>query len=100
MQITEEEVTFVDGLDAAWCVDKIEASLGVELPESTYSGVRSVGDVIDAITTNFQAEHQANCTSQQAFYKLRQALVDTGITTKEKVQLRTRLEDLFPRKNR
>src|SRR5690606_2202555 len=42
----------------------------------------------------------SSCTSQQAFYKLRKSISKTNIANHTDVKIETKLEEIFPRKNR
>ena len=53
----------------------------------------------DLITNKINLENSDNCTSQQAFYKLREAISKTSKVS-NRISTQFPLSDLFPRKNR
>jgi len=54
---------------------KIEKSLGLHLASDTFEGVTTFGKLCDVIEANIKMEDVDDCTSQQAFYKFKKAVL-------------------------
>jgi hypothetical protein len=67
--------------------------------DETYT-VNTFEELCDLIIKKINLRNVESCTSQQTFYKLRNALIKTKIIEKEKLKTETELKILFPRKNR
>jgi hypothetical protein len=92
--------------DALACV---QSSLGVKYAPDAFADVKTFGEMCDVIIATVDAEDAADCTSQQAFYKLRRAIVEVltsdavagvpGADARE-ILPATSMDELFPRKGR
>jgi hypothetical protein len=79
---------------------KIEKSYNIAFIKDELKDVRTFGELCDIIIGKIKLIDEDDCTRQQAFYKLRKAIVSvTGIDEAE-VRLETNLVGLFPRENR
>ncbi len=54
----------------------------------------------DIFTNNLQGDNSDYCTTQQAFYQVRNAIATTQLIEAKSITLDTKLQDLFPRYNR
>jgi magnesium-transporting ATPase (P-type) len=90
----------IDSDDLNDVLIKIEKSFGFEFEKEDLFDGMTYTQLVDCISNRITLEHSAGCTSQQAFYKLREALVTAGITEKENITPDALLEDIFGNKNR
>ncbi|KOS05481.1 hypothetical protein AM493_05130 [Flavobacterium akiainvivens] len=79
---------------------KIQNSFGFEFKKEDFFDGMTYGQLVDCISNRITLQHIDDCTSQQAFYKLREALVTAGITEKENIMPDALLEDIFGKQNR
>ena len=79
---------------------KIEDSLNIEFKDNELAHIRTLGELCDYIVNKMELEQKDDCTSQQAFYKLRQATsASLGVNSKD-ILPHTELTGILPRKNR
>lgn len=81
-------------------IKTLESSFGVQLDQYDLAEVKTFGDLCDVFENTIRLENREDCTSQQAFYKLRAAISESQGVEKETIRPDSRLTDLFPRKNR
>jgi hypothetical protein len=79
---------------------EVESSFGFRFAKNDVAEVRTFGQVCDVIFTKLPSSDVADCTTQQAFYKLRTAIAEVSFVEKAQILPVTRLEVFFPRKNR
>lgn len=79
---------------------EIEHSFGIEWDEHELERTKTFGQLCDLIQTKIHAEPTGDCTHQQAFYKLRDALAATTGCDKGSIRPATRLRSLIPRMGR
>jgi hypothetical protein len=82
------------------CIPIIEEMYKFKFEEGETQSVKNFDQFCDLIITKIDFENVESCTTQQAFYKLRNSLIEEKISDKEKIKLETKLTELFPRKNR
>lgn len=75
-------------------------SFGLQFEKNAFLHVKTFGDLCDVFEQHINYEDKAGCTSQQAFYKLRKAIIETSEVPKEDITASSRLELLFPKKHR
>jgi hypothetical protein len=77
----------------------VEMSLGIVFHKQDNVVFRNLGDIIELSLSKLSGKNSQECTSQQAFYKLRQAI---RLTKRQNlfIERATRLSDLFPQKLR
>lgn len=78
----------------------IEESLSIKFQNAELMNIVTFGQLTDHITNKIKLEQRDDCTSQQAFYKLREAVLSVSPIDLKTVSPHTPLADLFPRKNR
>ncbi len=78
----------------------IEHSFNIELSVADCSSVRTFGDLCSIVSGKMNVEDNGDCTSQQAFYKLRNAIADVQQIDASLIAPKTDLHSIFPRKNR
>jgi hypothetical protein len=94
------ELKNIDPEDISDVLVKIEQSFGLALKTDTFNNARTFGDICDIISSMIELEHSDDCTTQQAFYKIRESIANIQFLEKNAIAPDTDLEELFPRKNR
>lgn len=79
---------------------KIEKSFGLALKSDTFKNARTFGDLCDIISSKIDLEPAEDCTTQQAFYKIRESIAYIQLLDKKTITPNSELEELFPRKGR
>lgn len=89
----------IDGEELAFFLIELETSFNISLEDDNFTPIHTLGELCDLIKNKLPFQHKATCTSQQAFYKLRQAIgqLDLG---KIKLEPSSKLHEIFPLKNR
>lgn len=96
----EFELKNTDPEDIEDLLVKVEKSFGIEFSENELVNVRTFGELCDYIKNKIQLDKQDDCTSQQAFYKLRNVLTSNLKVDKNEIIPDTQLADLLPRQIR
>jgi len=81
-------------------IPEIEKMYNFKFEENETYQITSFDELCDLIIEKINLKNLDSCTSQQAFYKLRNSLIETKIIEKENLKLETELQLIFPRKNR
>jgi len=74
---------------------KIEIAYGIRFGETELQDVRTFGQLCNCILDKVSIEDVQDCTTQQAFYKLRDAFVEITGTNREDIKVNTDLSELF-----
>lgn len=94
------ELKNIDPEDIGDVLLKVEKSFGFKFGDTELKDVKTFGELCDIITSKVQGDNANDCTTQQAFYKVRSAIADTLHIDNCNISLDTDLERLFPRQNR
>ncbi|TGE25391.1 hypothetical protein E5K00_09435 [Hymenobacter aquaticus] len=94
------ELKHFDREDIEAVLAQAERSFNIRFVSNELTHLSTFGELCDYITTKIPLDHSGNCTSQQAFYKLRQALANTLPTATSVIAPSTLLTDLLPPKGR
>jgi hypothetical protein len=94
------ELCNVDPDDISDVLVKVQKSFGFKFGARELKDVRTFGELCDIITSKVSADNSNDCTTQQTFYKLRNAISDTLNIDKAGITTETELQNLFPRQNR
>jgi hypothetical protein len=87
----------IDGEDFAWSVvPAIEKSFGIQFEQNDFEDVRTYGEMCSVVQSRITSASISDCTSQQAFYKLRKAL--QAQSSASLINPESLLDDLFPAK--
>lgn len=78
---------------------KIKRSFDIELDNEGLKDINTLGSLCDIIADKINLSNTRTYTTQQAFYKLRSAIVDTTAFDKTTIKPQTRLSMLFPTEN-
>jgi hypothetical protein len=90
----------VDSEDLGDTLLRLEKSFGIKYADNTFKDAKTFGDICNAIESHLTFEHKDDCTTQQAFYKVRQAISQTQNIDERNIDLQTGLIDIFPRSSR
>jgi hypothetical protein len=81
-------------------VPSIEKMYQFKFEDDEISKLENFNDFCDLIVSKIDLENVENCSSQQAFYKLRKSIVALNLAEKGQITPETKLEAIFPRKER
>ena len=81
-------------------IPSIEKMYKINFEENELAELANFDEFCEKIVAKINLENVDNCTTQQAFYKLRKSIVDLGIAEKNELNTETKLKEIFPRKNR
>ena len=81
-------------------VVRLEKSFGLKFDKNAFYHVKTFGDLCDVFENHINYEHRDDCTKQQAFYRVREAIASTLQISRDNIQLDTKLSDLFPSHDR
>lgn len=94
------ELKNFDSEDIGDVLVKIERSFDFKFGRNELSEIKTFGDFCDIIVNKLQFVNVQDCTSQQAFYKLRNAICNTQGLTNEEINTGSELKTIFPRASR
>ena len=101
--MNEEDVYKLDNVDPDDISDvliKVEKSFKIKFGSNELKDVNTFGELCDIIVSKIEAQESNDCTSQQAFYKLREAISRTLEIDKSEIQSKIKLALLFPKPTR
>lgn len=75
---------------------EIVNSLDLHVEENEFAGTKTFGELCDRIVAKMEGEPTTDCTSQQAFYKLRYALSTVLKIDRKTILTESSLEELLP----
>ena len=81
-------------------IPQIEKMYNFEFEKDETYRVNNFEELCELIIEKINLKNVSSCTSQQAFYKLRNAFVATKIIAIENLNLETELKLIFPKNNR
>lgn len=90
----------IDPEDFADTLLKLEKSFGIKFSDNSFKDAKTFGDICNIIQSQISFTDKDDCTGQQAFYKVRKAIGLTQNVDEKTIQLKTKLQDIFPRSNR
>ena len=79
---------------------KLEKSFGTKFAYNSFKDAKTFGDISNIIESQINLTHKNDCTTQQAFYKVRKAIGLTQTFDERNIEPQTKLEIIFPRSNR
>lgn len=91
------ELCNIDPEDISDVLVKVEKSFGFKFGDTELKDTKTFGELCDIITSKVQGDNSNDCTTQQAFYKLRNAIADTLLIDKTGITPDTDLQKLFPK---
>ena len=96
--MTDYKLDNIDPEDIEDLLVKVEKSFNIKFVGNELVGLSTFGEVCDHITNKIELDHSENCTKQQAFYKLRNAISST--LNIDNIKTDTLLAEILPRQNR
>lgn len=81
-------------------VEKLEKSFGLAFDRNAFLHVNTFGDLCDVFDTHIHGKNHDDCTSQQAFYRIRKAISTSQQVSEQNIRPETLLSDIFPYKTR
>ena len=94
------ELKNIDPEDISDVLIKIEKSFGFSFGNTELKDVTTFGELCDIITNKVQGDDSNDCTTQQAFYKLRNTISSTQHLDKTIIIPETELQSIFSKQNR
>ena len=94
------ELKNIDPDDISDLLIKVENSFNITFSDTELTHISMFGELCDHIANKIQLDHTDDCTSQQAFYKLRDAISLILQIDKKTISTNHSLADFLPRKNR
>ena len=91
------ELRNIDPDDISGVLVKIERSFGFRFAHAELQNTRTFGELCDIILDKVPCENLGDCTTQQAFYKLREVIAETLFVDKKDIKPETNLRVLFPK---
>lgn len=98
--MTEYDLTNIDSDDLEDLLGKIETSFGIRFFDNELVDIITFGQLCEHIANKIEFNNVDDCTSQQAFYKLREAIFFTLNVEDKTILPSLRLADILPRKSR
>jgi acyl carrier protein len=89
----------IDSFDIEDLLVEIEKSFGIKFSENELNQ-KTFGELCDYIANKIELENVDDCTSQQAFYKLREAISTTLVLDNKTISPSLPLSKVLPRNNR
>ena len=97
---TDYELKNIDSEDIEDLLVKVETSFDIKFADDELIHITNFGQLCDHIANKIQFDNSDDCTSQQAFYKLRDAISSTLQIDNNKISPDVSLYDLLPRPTR
>lgn len=79
---------------------KVENSFDIQFKQTELEGVDTFGALCDLIERKVNGIHSVGCSTQQAYYKIREAIASVQEIDKTAITLDSKLQLLFPRHDR
>ena len=96
----DHELKNIDPEDIEDLLVKVETSFDIKFVGDELVHITTFGQLCDHITNKIQLDNSDDCTSQQAFYKLRDAISSTLQIDNKTISTNFPLADLLPRQSR
>lgn len=91
------ELSNVDTDDISDVLVKVEKSFGFKFGNTELKEVKTFGELCDIITSKVPGENSSECTTQQAFYKVRNAIANVLLLDKATLTPDSDLQNILPR---
>lgn len=98
--MTNYKVENIDSEDAGDLLIKIEKSFDIKFGDTELMHITTLGELCDHIANKIQLDNSDDCTTQQAFYKLRNAISATLNTDNKTITTDFPLNEILPRQSR
>jgi hypothetical protein len=90
----------IDPKDIGDVLLKIERSFNIKFTDQDLKKVKAFGALCDLVVDKVKLAQSDSCTTQHAFYKLRNAINTKNTIERDLLKPQTRLAEIFPRDNR
>jgi hypothetical protein len=97
---TEYELKNIDSEDIEDLLVKVESSFDIKFTDNELIHIKTFGQLCDHITNKIQLDNSDDCTSQQAYYKLREAISSTLPFDNKTISPDFPLSEILPRQSR
>ena len=97
---TDFKLKNIDSEDIGALFFKVEKSFGIEFSDNELINIKTFGELCDCITNKIDSESSEDCTTQQAFYKLREAISSSLQIENKTINPNLSLEQVLPKQNR
>lgn len=94
------ELKNIDPDDISDLLVKVEKSFDISFGDTELMHISTFGELCDHIASKIQLDNSDGCTSQQAFYKLRNTILSTLQIDNKTISTNFSLADLLPRQSR
>ena len=98
--MTDYELKDIDSEDTGDLLVKVETSFDIKFIDDELVHITTFGQLCDHIANKIHLDNSDDCTSQQAFYKLRDAISSTLQIDNKTISTDFLLSDLLPRQSR
>lgn len=98
--MTDYELKNIDPDDISDLLVKVEKSFDIKFGDMELMHISTFGELCDHIANKIQLDNSDDCTSQQAFYKLRDAISLTLQIHNKTISTNFSLADILPRESR
>jgi hypothetical protein len=98
--MTDYELKNIDPDDISDLLVKVEKSFDIKFGDTELMHISTFGELCDHIANKIQLDNLDDCTSQQAFYKLRDTISSTLQIDNKTISTNFSLADLLPRQSR
>lgn len=78
----------------------MEESFRIKFVDNELKDITTIGQLCDQIISKIEFKNTNDCTSQQAFYKLKNAISEVINLDKKSITPSTSLDNILPRKHR
>lgn len=97
-----KKITFSNfaGDDLYEFIEKTEKSFDIKFRDNELESIATIDDFAEHIARKLDLNDTADCTTQQAFYKLREAIAETAGISKNSIAPTAAMEELVPKKQR
>jgi hypothetical protein len=95
--MTKYELKNIDPDDIDDLLLKVETIFDIKFVGDELFHIKTFGQLCEHVANKIQLDNSDDCTKQQAFYKLRDAISSTVQIDKNKISPYTTLKELFPR---
>ncbi|WP_237488026.1 acyl carrier protein, partial [Hufsiella arboris] len=97
---TDYELKNIDPDDISDLLVKVEKSFDIKFGNTELMHISTFGELCDHIANKIQLDNSDDCTTQQAFYKLRDTISSTLQIDNKTISTNSSLADLLPRQSR
>ncbi len=98
--MTDHKVENIDSEDAGDLLVKIEKSFDIKFGDTELMHIKTLGELCDHVINKIQLDNSDDCTTQQAFYKLRDAITTLFRVDIKAITTEVPLDNFLPRQKR